>query len=84
MLDRRNVLKTLAAAPIFGSLAALQSWGNEYQAKENRRPRVAAIYTSLRMSSWRTFYNRFFFAGKLPTQGSRLSVSIVTRRPLEI
>ena len=46
MLDRRNALKTLAAAPIFGSLAALQSWGNEYQAKENRRPRVAAIYTS--------------------------------------
>ena len=43
MLDRRNVLKTLTC-PILAT-RLLQSWGNEYQAKENRRPRVA-IHTS--------------------------------------
>ena len=74
MLDRRNVLKTLAAAPIFGSLAALQSWGNEYQAKENRRPRVAAIYTSFTYRSHahvilENFLQPFLFCGEVTAPG---------------
>ena len=74
MLDRRNALKTLAAAPIFGSLAALQSWGNEYQAKENRRPRVAAIYTSFTYRSHahvilENFLQPFLFCGEVTDPG---------------
>ncbi len=74
MLDRRETLKTLATAPLFGSLGALRSWGAEYEARENKRPRVAAIYTSFTYRSHahvilENFLQPFLFCGEVTDPG---------------
>tara|TARA_Y100001960_G_C14777511_1_gene884230 strand:- start:79 stop:1407 length:1329 start_codon:yes stop_codon:yes gene_type:complete len=74
MLDRRDTLKALAAAPVFASLDTLQGWGAEYEARENKRPRVAVIYTSFTYRSHahvilENFLQPYLFCGEVTDPG---------------
>ena len=74
MLDRRDTLKALAAAPVFASLDTLQGWGAAYEARENKRPRVAVIYTSFTYRSHahvilENFLQPYLFCGEVTDPG---------------
>ena len=74
MLDRRDTLKALVVAPVFASLDTLQGWGAEYEARENKRPRVAVIYTSFTYRSHahvilENFLQPYLFCGEVTDPG---------------
>ena len=74
MLNRRETLKTLAAAPIFNSLASVEAWGAEFENRENKRPRVAAVYTSFTYRSHahvilENFLQPYLFCGEVTDPG---------------
>ena len=74
MLTRRETLKTLATAPIFSSLASFQAWGTEFESRENKRPRVAAVYTSFTYRSHahvilENFLQPYLFCGEVTDPG---------------
>ena len=74
MLNRRETLKTLAAAPIFSSLASVEAWGAEFENRENKRPRVAAVYTSFTYRSHahvilENFLQPYLFCGEVTDPG---------------
>ena len=74
MLNRRETLKTLAAAPIFSSLASVEAWGTEFENRENKRPRVAAVYTSFTYRSHahvilENFLQPYLFCGEVTDPG---------------
>ena len=74
MLNRRETLKTLALAPIFSSLASVEAWGAEFENRENKRPRVAAVYTSFTYRSHahvilENFLQPYLFCGEVTDPG---------------
>ncbi|MBA63748.1 MAG: hypothetical protein CMJ76_15445 [Planctomycetaceae bacterium] len=74
MLNRRETLKAFAAAPIFSSLASVEAWGAEFEARENKRPRVAAVYTSFTYRSHahvilENFLQPYLFCGEVTDPG---------------
>ncbi len=74
MLNRRETLKTLATAPIFSSLASVEAWGAEFENRENKRPRVAAVYTSFTYRSHahvilENFLQPYLFCGEVTDPG---------------
>ena len=74
MLNRRETLKTLALAPIFSSLASVEAWGAEFENRENKRPRVAAVYTSFTYRSHahvilENFLQPYLFCGEITDPG---------------
>lgn len=74
MLDRRDTLKALATAPVFYSLSSFQTWGADFENRTNKRPRVAAIYTSFTYRSHahvilENFLQPFLFCGEVTDPG---------------